>query len=147
MIVNAYALYWATGSRKRKGKTPTFPSGIVSKDLNVVAQYRGEPRNPSPRRNTLQRESQLYNPFARPMFEPKNPEPEVHISAGNPEPNQAASPFFDRFFWWARRKEGRTDMPDNVQVSVTISGMELIDSYAIDYCDYRTWIDGWYLRG
>ncbi|KIY62462.1 hypothetical protein CYLTODRAFT_426897 [Cylindrobasidium torrendii FP15055 ss-10] len=107
VIINAYSLYWASGSRRRRGKPPSIPSGIVSRDLSQLTQSQG----PSPQ-----------DPFTYPTFQPPTPLPTVHVSAGQPETPPISA--FDRLFWWTKMDnsndaEAQRSMPASIEIMVT----------------------------
>lgn len=126
VIINAFALYWATGSHpKRKDKSPTVPSGIVSKDMNAIPELQyiaGASMVRTRHRSTVVEESQMYNPFAQPTFVPRFPETSVHISAGDPETGakrHSEEPVFRRFLDRFRKQTEAEELPQEIQVTAS----------------------------
>ena len=95
VIVNALALYWATYPRTKRQRIVTANSALGSKDLGPtrtgglsLAARASTPFIIPPQairsRGELQRQDTndpYTNPFALPRYIPKNPEPEVRITA------------------------------------------------------------------
>ncbi|KAK7032276.1 F-actin-capping protein subunit beta [Paramarasmius palmivorus] len=95
VIVNALALYWATYPRAKRQRIVTANSALGSKDLGPtrtgglsLAARASTPFIIPPQavrsRGELQRQDTndpYTNPFALPRYIPKNPEPEVRITA------------------------------------------------------------------
>uniref|UniRef100_A0A0W0EUV2 Transmembrane protein n=1 Tax=Moniliophthora roreri TaxID=221103 RepID=A0A0W0EUV2_MONRR len=96
VIVNSLALYWATYPRTQRQRPVTISSGVGSKDVGPtaaggisIAARASSPFIIPPQavrsRNDLERQGRdsdpYTNPFALPQYIPKEPQPEVRVTA------------------------------------------------------------------